>query len=77
MLCAAPDARVIAMDPAAITRVTGVNAQRMIENDALLGQPVRHLAALGGIDAVLPDASPARIVEFALEVRPKRVKVVP
>jgi malonate decarboxylase beta subunit len=64
-LCAVPGARVIAMDPAAIARVTGVDAARMIEHDPLMGQPVRHFAALGGIDAMLEDATPARILAFA------------
>jgi malonate decarboxylase beta subunit len=64
-LCAVAGARVIAMDPAAIARVTGVAAERMIEHDPLMGQPVRHFAALGGIDAMLEDASPARILAFA------------
>jgi biotin-independent malonate decarboxylase gamma subunit len=45
-------ARVIAMDSAAIARVTGlaeVELAMLIEDDPMLGQPVRHLAALGGI----------------------------
>ncbi len=51
-------ARVIAMEPAAIARVTGLDASRLadlIESDPLLGAPVRHFAAWGGFDAVLPD----------------------
>ena len=64
-LCAVAGARVIAMDPAAIARVTGVDAERMIEHDPLMGQPVRHFAALGGVDVVLEDSSPARILAFA------------
>ena len=64
-LCAVAGARVIAMDPAAIARVTGVNAERMIEHDPLMGQPVRHFAALGGVDAMLEHAAPSRILAFA------------
>ena len=67
VLCAVPAARVVAMDPAAIARVTGVDALRLIAHDRLLGQPVRHFAALGGVGSVLPDASPARILAFALQ----------
>jgi len=64
-LCAVAGARVIAMDPAAIARVTGVNAERMIEHDPLMGQPVRHFAALGGVATILEEAAPARILAFA------------
>jgi malonate decarboxylase beta subunit len=64
-LCAAAGARVIAMDPAAIARVTGVDAARMIEHDPLMGQPVRHFAALGGVATTLEEATPARILAFA------------
>lgn len=69
VLCAVPGARVIAMDPAAIARVTGVNAERLIEHDPMLGQPVRHLAALGGVAQVLPDASPQAVLAFAARAR--------
>jgi malonate decarboxylase beta subunit len=68
-LSAAPDARVVAMAPDAIARITGVGAAALIENDPLLGQPVRHFAALGGVDAVLPDASPGAVLAFARAVR--------
>lgn len=46
-------ARVEAMAPEAIARVTRLPAEALaalIEGDALLGQPVRHLAAQGGVD---------------------------
>ena len=69
VLCATPDARVIAMDPAAIARVTGVNAAHLVEHDRLMGQPVRHLAALGGVAEVLADASPRAILDWAARVR--------
>jgi malonate decarboxylase beta subunit len=49
--------RVVAMEPSAIARVTGISAATLIEDDALLGQPVRHLAAHGGVDAVIADAT--------------------
>ena len=55
-LDALPQARVIAMDPAAIARVTGLPppSSRLREDDPLLGQPVRCFAQWGGIAAVLP-----------------------
>lgn len=64
-LCAAPAARVIAMAPDAIARVTGVAAAKLIADDPLLGHSVRHFAALGGVHALLPDASPAAVLQFA------------
>ena len=54
------DARVIAMAPEAIARVTGVAGDG--DDDPMLGQPVRHLAAQGAIDALLDDADPAAIL---------------
>jgi biotin-independent malonate decarboxylase gamma subunit len=45
-------ARIEAMAPDAIARVTRLTADALaalIEEDALMGQPVRHLAALGGV----------------------------
>ena len=45
-------ARIEAMAPDAIARVTRLPADALaalIEDDALMGQPVRHLAALGGV----------------------------
>jgi len=53
-------ARVIAMDPAAIARVTGRDVAQLIDDDPLLGQPVRHLAAHGGIEGLLAGADPLR-----------------
>jgi hypothetical protein len=64
-LCAVPSARVIAMPPQAIARVTGVAAGDLIEDDPMLGHPVRHFAALGGVDALLPDASASNVLLFA------------
>jgi hypothetical protein len=40
--------------------VTGIAAADLIENDPLLGQPVRHLAALGGA-TIVRDASLAAL----------------
>jgi hypothetical protein len=56
VLYALASSRVIAMEPAAIGRVTGIAAAALIENDPLLGQPVRHFAALGGA-TIIEDAS--------------------
>ena len=50
---ALPQARVVAMEPNAIARVTGMDAAKLIEDDPLLGQPVRHLEALGGVAAIV------------------------
>ena len=57
------DARVVAMAPDAIARVTGVAGDG--DDDPMLGQPVRHLQAQGGIDALIDDADPATIVAAA------------
>ena len=54
------DARVVAMAPEAIRRVTGVSGDG--DDDPMLGQPVRHLVAQGGIDALIEDADPATIL---------------
>lgn len=51
-LYALPSSRVVAMDPSAIARVTGISAASLIEDDPLLGQPVRHLAARGDVTIV-------------------------
>ena len=53
--------RVVAMEPSAIVRVTGLPAGDLIENDPMLGQPVRHLLAQGGVAAMVPDASLASL----------------
>jgi len=60
-LYALQDTRVIAMEPSAIVRVTGLPAGTLIEDDPLLGQPVRHLMAQGGVAAIVPDASIASL----------------
>jgi biotin-independent malonate decarboxylase gamma subunit len=59
------EARVVAMEPASIARVTKLDAARLaalIEDDPLLGQPVRHFAAWGGIAGILPDAGRDRLL---------------
>jgi len=60
-LYALSGARVIAMEPSAISRVTGLPADAMTDDDPLLGQPVRHLMAQGGVAAIVPDASLASL----------------
>ena len=65
---AEPDARVVAMEPPAMARVLRLDPAKlaqMVEDDPLLGHPVRHFAALGGVDAMVEDASPARILAYA------------
>jgi malonate decarboxylase gamma subunit len=56
-------ARVVAMEPAAIARVLGLPAAQiaaLVEDDPLIGQPVRHFARWGSIAEVLPDAAALR-----------------
>jgi malonate decarboxylase beta subunit len=60
-LYALPGARVVAMEPSAIVRVTGLPAGALIDDDPLLGQGVRHLMAQGGVAAIVPDASIASL----------------
>ena len=60
-LYALSNARVVAMEPASIVRITGLPAGTLIEDDPLLGQPVRHLMAQGGVAAIVPDASIASL----------------
>ncbi|HEV2218927.1 MAG TPA: biotin-independent malonate decarboxylase subunit gamma, partial [Casimicrobiaceae bacterium] len=61
VLYALADARVVAMEPASIARVTGLDASGQFEDDPLLGQPVRHFAAQGGIARIIPGARLAAI----------------
>ena len=51
-LYALASSRVVAMEPSVVSRVTGIAAADLIENDPLLGQSVRHFAALGGASIV-------------------------
>lgn len=57
VLYALASSRVVTMEPSAVARVTGLPAGALIESDPLLGQPVRHLAAQGGVSAIIPEAS--------------------
>jgi len=64
-LVARRDARVVAMAPSAIARVTGLDAKALaerIEDDALVGHPARHLARCGGVTAWVDDARSATLV---------------
>jgi malonate decarboxylase beta subunit len=61
-------ARVVAMEPAAIARITGLDGATLaarIEADPLVGHAVRHFAAWGGVAEILPDATPERLLAFA------------
>ena len=51
-LYALASSRVVAMEPSTVARVTGIAAADLVENDPLLGQPVRHLVTLGGATIV-------------------------
>lgn len=65
---ALPGARVVAMEPAAIARVTGLDARGLVarlESDPLVGHPVRHFASWGGIAEIVPDASCERLIALA------------
>jgi malonate decarboxylase beta subunit len=56
-------ARVVAMEPAAVARVTRLpqaDLLALIENDPLLGHPVRHFARFAGMD-IVPDADLGRL----------------
>jgi malonate decarboxylase beta subunit len=57
VLYALADAQVVAMAPEAIARVTGLDASRLVEDDPLLGHPVRHFAAQGGITRIISGAT--------------------
>lgn len=54
-------AEVVAMEPTAIARVTGLDAASLIESDPMLGHPVRHFAAQGGVTATIDEASLAAL----------------
>ncbi len=63
-------ARVVAMEPAALARVTRLpeaELAALIEGDPLLGHPVRHFARWAGMDEILSDANPDALT--ALSVR--------
>jgi len=56
-LYALPQARVVAMEPQALARITGLPVHALAGDDPLLGQSVRHFAAQGGVTAVIEEAS--------------------
>ena len=56
-LYALPQARVVAMEPQALARITGLPVHALVVDDPLLGQSVRHFAAQGGVTAVIEEAS--------------------
>jgi len=61
-------ARVVAMEAAAIARVTGLDGGTLaarIDDDPLVGHAVRHFAGWGGVAGILPDAYPGRLVALA------------
>jgi len=62
------DARVVAMEPPAIARVTRLAPAQLatlIEDDPVLGHPVRHFAAWGGIAEILPEPDRERMLSPA------------
>ena len=64
-VCALAGARVVAMEPTALARVTRLpeaGLAALIENDPLLGHPVRHFARWAGEVEILPDANPDRLL---------------
>jgi hypothetical protein len=66
---AVPDARVVAMEPAAIARVTRLEPTQiaaLVEDDPALGHPVRHFAGFGGIAEILPATDVARLLALVL-----------
>ena len=65
-------ARVEAMATDAVARVTRLPARELsalTEDDAMLGQPVRHLAALGGIARTHADLTRAALLSRVAELR--------
>jgi malonate decarboxylase gamma subunit len=71
-LDALPDARIEAMAPDAIARVTRLPARelrKLIEDDPLVGQPARHLAALGGVARMHTAMTRATLLARVAELR--------
>jgi malonate decarboxylase beta subunit len=71
-LDALASARVEAMAPEAIARVTRLPATALaalIEDDALMGQPVRHLETLGGVARTHSTLSSAALLARVAELR--------
>ncbi len=70
------DSRVVAMAPAAIARVTRLPSAEiaaLVENDPVLGHPVRHFASFGGVDRILADHDPHDTLELVLGDAPGRL----
>jgi len=68
-------ARVMAMETAAVARVTRLPESELaalMENDPLLGHPVRHFARWGGIAEILPDVDRERLLALAAREIPQR-----
>ena len=62
-LYAVDQARVVAMEPAAIARVLAIPAAQiaaLVEDDPMIGQPVRIFAQWGAVTEILPEASALR-----------------
>jgi hypothetical protein len=71
ILFAHRDARVIAMDPAAIARVTRLDAERLdalIHHDALLGQPVQCFAGSGAVADIVATLDAHTVTVLAARV---------
>jgi hypothetical protein len=72
ILDALDDARIEAMAPDAIARVTRLPAcelGKLIEDDPLVGQPARHLAALGGVVRIHTAMTRATLLARVAELR--------
>jgi biotin-independent malonate decarboxylase beta subunit len=62
-------ARVVAMEPSAIARVTRLDPTRLaalIEDDPVMGHDVRHFAAWGAITEIVPETNRERLLSLAL-----------
>ena len=65
---AVAQARVVAMEPESIARVTKVPKDEitaLIEEDPLLGHPVRHFSGWGGVAEIFPDFNCERLLALA------------
>ena len=65
-------ARVVAMEPGTIAKVTGLDPAQLaaaIQDDPLVGHPVRHFAAWGGIASILHETSRAGLLALARDER--------
>jgi hypothetical protein len=48
---------------ARVTRLAAADLAKRVEEDPLLGHPVRHFASFGGVDAWLDELSPDALSE--------------